>query len=550
MLSNLFKSIIVVSILSSIVVAQHTGHQMKRDEKAKPATLITGMGILHHPVSTKNQQAQKFFDQGLSFVFAFNHEQAVRSFKRAAQLDPKLAMAHWGIALALGPNINLDIDPEREKAAYDAVQKALALSKNAPANERAYIEVLSRRYSNDPKADLKKLAVDYKNGMGELVKRYPDDLDAATLYAESAMNLRPWQLWSLDGTAAEGTEEIVAVLESVLRRNPNHHGAIHYYIHAVEASRTPERALAHSQRLGKLVPAAGHLVHMPAHIFQRVGDYDNAARSNEDAARADRAHILSQGAQGFYPAMYYSHNLHFLAIAYNMQGRYGDAAKAANALEQNVAPHLKEMPMLEGFMIVLPLLHARFSRWEDIDRIPQPDKSQVGTTAVVHFARGFAMASRGRTAEAEQQLSALMETEKRLPADAMFGLNPARRVLEVARKVLQARVAAGRNDRAAAIAMLTETVPLEDAFAYDEPQAWFWPVREMLGGLLLRDGKFAEAESVFRADLERNKRNGRSLFGLLEALKGQQKTEAAADVEREFKESWKKADTILTVADL
>ena len=276
---------------------------------------MSGLGSLHHPVTTTNPEAQRFFDQGLALVYAFNHDEAIRSFKRAAELDPKLAMAWWGIGLALGPNINLDVDPEREKAAYDAVQKALALAAGASENERAYIAALAKRYSIDPKADLKKLDADYKQAMGELVKAYPDDLDAATFYAESAMDLRPWKLWTADGKPAPGTEEIVAVLESVLRRNPNHPGAIHYYIHAIEASPNPERALAYAPKLGELMPAAGHLVHMPAHIYQRTGDYEAAAQSNRDAAAADRAYMESNGAQGIYPLMYYSHNLHFLAIA-------------------------------------------------------------------------------------------------------------------------------------------------------------------------------------------------------------------------------------------
>ncbi len=259
------------------VCAQHADMQTKSD--AKPAIMMAGMGSQHHPVSTTKPEAQKFFDQGLSFVYAFNHDGAIRSFTRAAKLDPQMAMAYWGIALALGPNINLDVDPDREKAAYEATQRALSLAAMVPENERAYIEALSRRYSIDPKADLKKLAVDYKNAMGELVKRYPDDLDAATLYAESAMNLRPWKFWSSDGKPAEGTEEIVATLESVLRRDPNHIGAIHYYIHAVEASSYPERALAYAPKLPSLAPDAGHLVHMPAHIYERTGDYQSAALS-------------------------------------------------------------------------------------------------------------------------------------------------------------------------------------------------------------------------------------------------------------------------------
>jgi tetratricopeptide (TPR) repeat protein len=510
----------------------------------KPATIVVGMSSHHHPVSTTNPEAQKFFDQGFAFVYAFNHDEAIRSFKRAAELDPGLAMAYWGIALALGPNINLDVDPEREQAAYEAVQKALPLAANASDNERAYIDALAKRYSNDPKADLKKLAVDYKNAMGEVVKRYPDDLDAATLYAESAMNLRPWKFWTADGKPAEGTEEIVATLESVLRRDPNHIGAIHYYIHAVEASPNPERALAYAPKLPALIPAAGHLVHMPAHIYARTGDYEAAALSNKDAARVDEAYMKTRGAGGLYPAMYYTHNLHFLAIAASMSGSFADARVAVQQLEAHVAPHVKAMPMLEGFMTVSPLLLVRFNRWDDIEKLPAPDKGMVGTTAVWHFARGMAFNAKGRTKDAAAELEALIATQKLLPADAMFSLNSASHVLQIAQKVLQARLAEG-NNRKQAIALLGSAVELEDSLAYDEPQAWFLPVRETLGAALMRGGDYAAAEQVFRADLERNRRNGRSLFGLMEALKAQQKNHEAALVKQQFDGAWKNADTKL-----
>ena len=519
-------------------------------EGEKPPGLMPGMGSLHHPVSTTNAEAQKFFDQGLSFVYAFNHDEAVRSFKRAADLDPGMAMAHWGIALALGPNINLDVDPEREKAAYDSVQKALSMVTKVPENERAYVEALAKRYSIDPKADLKRLAVDYKNAMGELVKRFPDDLDAATLFAESAMDLRPWQLWTADGKPAEGTEEIISVLESVLRRNPNHVGAIHYYVHAVEASPNPERALAYAPKLTTLMPAAGHIVHMPAHIFQRTGNYGEAARSNEQAAAADRAYIRATSARGVYPLMYYSHNLHFLSIAYNMEGRFAEAMKTARQLEENVSPHLKEMPMLEGFMTVTPLLLAHFQRWDDIEKLPQPDASLIATNAVFHFVRGLAWTAKGRTTEAEVELNALIAAENRVPAYASFGLNRAGKVLKIAETVLTARISAAKHDDKAAIKLLRDAVKLEDLLAYDEPPAWFTPVRESLGGVLLRSGDFAEAEQVFRADLEKNRRNGRSLFGLLEALKAQKKGYAVNFVQQEFETAWKNADTKLTIADL
>jgi tetratricopeptide (TPR) repeat protein len=525
---------------------------MNMDVVEKPAILMPGMGTLHHPVSTANPDAQKFFDQGLTFIYAFNHHEAVRSFKRAAELDPLMAMAYWGIALALGPNINLDVDPEREKAACDAIQKAFSLASKAPKSERSYIEALARRYSIDPKADLKKLAVDYKNAMGELVKHYPDDLDAATLYAESAMDLRPWQLWTTDGKPAEGTEEIVTVLESVLRRDPNHPGAIHYYIHAVEASPNPERALAYAPKLPSLIPAAGHLVHMPAHIYQRTGDYESAALSNQEAARADEAYIKYTGAQGIYPLMYYSHNLHFLAIAYSMEGRFADAMNAARQLESNIRPHIKEMPMLEGFMTVPPLLLVRFRRWDDIEKLARPEQSMKATNAVWHFARSMAFLAKSRTTKAEREQKAFLEAVKAVPAEATFGLNSASKVLKIADYVLAARIAgtATKPDSKTVLESLRKAVEIEDSLAYDEPPAWFLPVRESLGGALMMTGDYAGAEQVFRADLEKNRRNGRSLFGLVESLKAQGKTHAASLVEQSFEKAWNNADTKLRLGDL
>jgi tetratricopeptide (TPR) repeat protein len=544
------SALILAAIFSCSVVAQHTNMDMKGTAE-KPATIVVGMGTLHHPVSTANPEAQKFFDQGLAFVYAFNHDEAIRSFTRATQLDPNLAMAYWGIALALGPNINLDVDPEREKAAYEASQKALSLASKVPDSERAFIEALVKRYSSDPKADLKRLAVDYKNAMGTVVQRFPDDLDAATLFAEAAMDLRPWKFWSADGKPAEGTEEIVATLESVLRRDPNHFGAIHYYIHAVEASQHPERALIYAPRLPALVPAAGHLVHMPAHIYERTGDYYAAALSNKEAAKADEAYIQARGGQSLYPLMYYSHNLHFLAIASVTVGRFDDAMAAAKRLEVYVGPHLKEMPMLEGFMTVTPLALVQFGRWDEILNAPQPDPKLAGVATVWHFARGMAFSAKGINDDANREYAALYESEKAIPADAVFGLNSATPILKIAETVLGARIARmTKTDSKQNLELLRKAIELEDALAYDEPPAWFLPTRQLLGGALLTNGDYAGAEQVFREDLERNRRNGRSLFGLMESLKAQKKTVAAAMVQREFENAWKDADTKLKLQDL
>lgn len=547
------KTVLIIVLLlvplCAAAFAPQTQMQMKMEPAEKPVALLSGLGSLHHPTSTKNPEAQRYFDQGFRMIYGFNHEEAVRSFKRAAELDPQMAMAWWGVAYALGPNINQDVDPDREKSAYDSVQKALALATNAPANERAYIAALAKRYSNDPKADLKKLAVEYKTAMGELMKKYPDDLDAATLYAESMMDLRPWKLWSADGKPAEGTEEIVAVLESVLGRNPNHPGAIHYYIHAVEASPHPERALAYAPKLPGLMPMAGHLVHMPAHIYERVGDYQAAAKSNDEAAAADEAYFKATGMQGFY-SMYYAHNLDFLAVAHSMQGSYRDAIDASNKLVDFTRRMVKSMPMVEPFMAKSILMWERFHKWDEIMKQPRPDASLPSTLALWHFARGMAFAARGDYGNAQSEQKAFLDTAKSVPADSMSSLNSTSKVLTIAEDVLAARIAEAKHDDQTALVLFNKGIKDEESLAYDEPPQWFHPVRESLGGFLLRSGNYGDAEKVFRADLERNRHSGRSLFGLMESLKAQKKTQPAALAQREFESAWKNADTKLIVGEL
>ncbi len=379
--------------------------------------LMPGLGDVHHPVSTKNKQAQDYFDQGLKLVYGFNHDEARRSFEQAARLDPKLAMAWWGVALTHGSNYNLPVDPEREQAGYAAAQKALLLEPNASAPERAYINALVVRYSNDPKADLSQLDRAYKAAMGKVAAQFPDDLDAATLYAESAMNLNPWHLWTLDGKPAEGTEEIVSVLESVLQRDPNHLGANHYYIHAVEASPHPERGLASAARLERLAPAAGHLVHMPAHIYARVGDHVAAARCNEAAAAADRKFMAETHAQGLYPLMYYSHNLQFLAYAACMDGNFNEARDAAAKLVANVAPAAKTMAMLQGYLHTPVLVLLAFEKWSDILKLPAPDPALPVSAAVWHFARAMAQANLGETVGAAEEQLAWQAAAAQIPPD-------------------------------------------------------------------------------------------------------------------------------------
>jgi tetratricopeptide (TPR) repeat protein len=544
------KIAVLVLISQSLLPVAYAQQHEHEPKPSGQASLIPGVGKVSHRVSTSKPEAQRFFDQGLALSYAFNHEEASRSFQRAADIDPNLAMAYWGIALVSGPNYNMDVDPLREKLAYEAVQKALSLVGGASEPERDYINALARRYSIEPGADLKKLSLDYKNAMAAVVQKYPDDLDAATLYAESMMNLRPWQLWHADGTPAEGTLEIIRVLQSVLKRDPNHTGANHFLIHAVEASPHPEEALESARRLAGLAPAAGHLVHMPAHIYIRVGDYEGAAQSNRDAAAVDEAYIKT-GIQGVYPMMYYSHNLHFLAVAAGMQGRFAEALSAAKDLEANVGPHLKEMPMLDSFMCTSTLIRVWFGRWDTVLSLPEPDKVAAPmTNAIWHFARGMAFAAGSDSQKAESELAAVRQAQQSIPIESVWGNNRGRHVLKVAETILASKVAVAKGDRKSAIDILKHSASLEDALIYSEPPDWYLHPRLLLGGLLISTGDYAGAESVFRADLERHPQSGRALFGLFRSLKAQGKESEANEVYKQYQAAWKKSDTMLRVEDL
>ena len=538
---------VILLLFPAVVSGQH-GHAPAK-APAPPVTLASGLGDINHPVTTNNPEAQKFFNQGLAYIYAFHHEEAIRSFKQAAKLDPNLAMAYWGVAISLGSNYNVPADGPALIEAYSNLQKAIELAPKASEHERAYINALSKRYSSDINVDKNKLAVDYKNAMGELARNYPDDYDAATLYAESMMNLRPWQLWTLDGKPQPETLEIVSVLEGVLRRNPNHSGANHYYIHAVEASTSPERALASAARLGKVAPKAGHLVHMPSHIYIRTGDYYAAAQSNVDAIAVDREYMQKSGNQGLYPAMYYNHNVHFLAAASAMNGRYADSMKSARELEANVKPLLKPMPMLEMFYPYPLVSLTRFGKWDEILKEPKPDPSLKITTAFWHYARGSAYAASKQTANAEAELAALRAVNKTLGEARLFN-NAAIDVLKVGELALEGKIAFSRGDKKAAFDLLNKAVVAEDGTSYAEPADWDMPIREVLGGALLASGDYAAAEKVFRDEILRRPRNGRALFGLAESLRKLGKDGAAKSVQAEYEDAWKHADTKLTVASL
>ena len=530
---------VVCGMLSCFGVAaqDHASHASTR-----PVTMVAGLGDLHHPVSASNAHAQQFFDQGLRFIYAFNHDEAARSFQHAAELDPKLAIAYWGVAEAVGPNYNDPASADRFKAAHEAIQKAVDLSANASPSEQAYIQAMAKRFPADPNTDLKKAAEEYHDAMRELVKQFPDDLDAATLFAESGMNLHPWGLWHPDGTPEAGTDEIVATLESVLKRDPDHMGAVHYYIHTVEASPTPERALAGANKLASLAPGAGHIVHMPAHIYIRTGDYEAAVKTNEHAAAIDRSYIKATGTQGIYPMMYYSHNLHFIAMCSAMNGNYPEAKKNAEMLAEHVGPAVKMMPPLEGFMTIPVAVEIRFHHWNEMLKLPQPDPAMKTATVFWHFGRGMALASTGKVSEAEAEYTVVSDAEAATPPDVVFAMpinNKAKDIMKIAKDVLGAKVAMAKKDNAGAIVMLREAVAIQDTLKYGEPPDWFFPVRESLGAALLISGDTAEAEKVFREDLDRNPRNPRSLFGLHQVLKAEKRDYDAGFIRKQFDASWK-----------
>ncbi len=518
-----------------------------------PATLLSGTGSHRHPIATASPEAQKFFDQGMTMAYGFNHEEAYRSFAKAAELDSKAAMPHWGMAFVLGSNYN---DPapveERLRKARAEVEQALALSGAGPENERAYVEALAIRYPADPSvADQAKVASDYAAAMKALSARYPDDLDAATFYAESLMNLTPWKLWTPAGDPGPNTLEIVAVLESVLKRNPDHPGANHFYIHATEASKSPERALPSAKRLETLVPAAGHLVHMPAHVYVRTGDYVAAERSNTLAAEVDRAYIRETGAQGMYPVMYYNHNVHFESYAASMAGRYAAAKRSGDRLFDEVLPVVSMDQMLEGFLLQPAFVAVRFRKWDDVRKMPDPGPKLPLLRAGWLWARAMAAAAQGDAPRASTLREAFVIALEAIPEKSMAGpQNSAEAVLAVAADVLDARIAEAKGDSAAAIASWRKAVEAQDRLAYDEPPAWYYPTRESLGAALLRGGQAAEAEAVFRADLEQHPRNGRSLYGLSKSLEAQKKNVDAAFARAQFDTAWKDADTPVRLEDL
>jgi tetratricopeptide (TPR) repeat protein len=537
------------ALAAALVVALGFGVTcVSTQETASPTVpLFDDLGTHHHPISTSSASAQAYFDQGLVLTFGFNHDQAVRSFRQAAALDPDCAICWWGVALALGPNINAPMGPEAGEEAWAALERARALAPNASAVERDYIDALAPRYAAEPPEDRSALDRAYAQSMRELHERYPNDLDAATLYAEAVMDLTPWDYWTPDGKPRERTPEVLATLELVLERDPKHPGANHYYIHAVEEY-FPEKAVPAAERLRAIAPDAGHLVHMPSHIFYRVGRYTDAQASNDLAIAADEAYFAWCRSGGFYRAAYYPHNVHFLWAAASMGGRSDLALTASRKLAAKTEGLHAEYPFVEEFLATPMQTLVRFGRWDAVLGEPRPADGRPYQLGIWHYARGVAQVRLGALDEARAELAALRAVAVQPAATELIvagGTAPAATLLEIGAHELAGEIAAAEGDVDTAVAELERAVSMQDALVYMEPPPWYYPVRQALGAVLLDAGRPGDAEAVYRIDLKKYPENGWSLFGLAQSLEQQGRADDAALVQRGFVTAWQQADVML-----
>jgi tetratricopeptide (TPR) repeat protein len=510
---------------------------------AAPPPLYENLGTHSLRISTRNRQAQRYFDQGLRLTYAFNHAEAIRAYEAAAALDPRCAICHWGVALALGPNINLPMDSAAGVAAWTALQRARALIENASPRERALIEALATRYAEVPPADRAALDSAYARAMGAVSRRFPDDLDILTLWAEARMNLRPWAYWTKEGAPHPGTNEIVSDLERVTAEAPDHPGACHYYIHAVEAV-APAKAIPCAERLARLMPGAGHLVHMPAHVYVRVGRWADAIETNRHAVHTDEAYIADQSPTGVYPLAYYPHNQHFLSFAVTMIGRSEEAIRAARAVATAVPFDVaREVAAVEPLVPFLHLTLVTFGRWDEVLAAPVPPSELRFATGMVAYARGVAHAAKGDATAA----AAALDTLRGIAAEPHDEMNEP--VLQLALHALQGEIAFRGDDLAGAARHFRAAIAVEDELPYMEPPHWYYPVRHSLGAVLLRQGDAAGAERIYQEDLRRFPSNGWALYGLWQSLRAQGgSAEAAADAEQRFARTWASADVQLTAS--
>jgi tetratricopeptide (TPR) repeat protein len=518
------------------------------------APLYDNLGSYHYAIATASPDAQKYFDQGLTLSYAFNHAEAIRAFRQAASLDPKCAMCYWGIAFAFGPNINAPITEDAAKEAWQAIEQARGVAAAAPEKERAFIDALANRYRADPKAERAPLDRAYAEAMRGVTKRFPDDLDAATLFAQSLMDTSPWNYWEKNGEPRQFTGEVLQALESVLARKADHLGAIHLYIHAVEASPNPGRASQYADKLAALVPGAGHLVHMPAHIYLRTGRYNDASVANEHAIKADEAYFKGDAVAGnmTYQVGYYPHNIHFFVAAASMEGRKADALKAADQVRANVHAEMLRDPGMGGMvqhMNLTPLYtKVRFGLWDAVLAEPAPPADLPFMTAIWHASRGLAHAAQGHVKDAEMERAAVaaLKDDPALKTIGVSSVNVASAIVAIAHEVLSGEIETRRHRAGEAAGHFAKAVALEDDLTYMEPPDWPVPVRQLQGAALLELGRAKEAEAAFRDDMKKFPDNGWSLSGLQASLEKQGRAADAAAVRARFEKMWRISDIQLT----
>jgi tetratricopeptide (TPR) repeat protein len=536
-----------------VLSASVTGVTCKTEAPAKsastasPSFLYDDLGKHHREITTSSKEAQRYFDQGLILLLAFNHDEAIRSFREATKRDPSCAAAWWGIAVANGPHINNpSLDPEHENAALEALEVAKGFTQGRKESEQQLIAALAHRYSAAHPGDRKPLDAAYADAMRIVWRAHPDDADVGTLFAESMMDLRPWDLWTLEGQPQPGTLEIVETLEAVLALDPDHPGANHLYIHTMEASPHPEKALASADRLRHLVPGAGHLVHMPAHIDLRLGRYADASIANERAIETDDRHRALVPKEGFYH-VYMAHNHQFLTYSSMMEGNSARALQAAHAMVDGVPPEFIAAmgPIVDGFLPIVLHAEIRFGRWEEVLAYPEFPESLVISNAMRHYARGVALAALGRVDEASKERDQLAAAILKVDEKAIVGNSPASDVLAIAARMLAGEIAFRSGKQEESFTLLREGVAFEDKLHYDEPPDWMMPVRHSLGAALLQAQRFEEAEKVFREDLVRHPENGWSLFGLARCLDARGAAEEAREAKKRFEKAWARSDVQL-----
>jgi tetratricopeptide (TPR) repeat protein len=522
----------------------------------KKAILFDSIGNIHFPITTRSQEVQRYFDQGLMLAVGFNHAEAARSFHEATRLDSTCAMAYWGFAYVLGPNYNAGMESDNYERAYTAIQRAITLSAHCTDKEKVLIDALAKRYPAQPVDDRKPYDVAYSNAIRQVHERFPDDADIAGFYAESLMDLHPWDLWEHDGRPKPWTPAIVTTLEKLMVRNPDHIALNHYYIHAVEASQTPERGLKSAAILGKVAPRASHLVHMPSHVYIRTGNYHEGSLRNQQAVRIDSLYLMDRHAQGAFPLVYFPHNYHLLVATATLEGNYTWAMGSARKVSENTNKKLMAEPawcFLQHFYTIPYHVAIKFSKWDELLRMCTTDTVRLPyPTAIRHYARGLALAGKQQLPKAKLELQQLdkLATDPAMATLTVGPVNSMRSMLDIARRVLRADILANEGQTGRSIDLFREAVALEDALGYDEPPDWFFSIRHRLGAALLKAKRYSEAEAVFAKDLTVFPRNGWALAGLHKAQVAQGLTDKAQQTQVVLAQAWQWADTDLKTSSM